>query len=82
MRVRMYEVVRGFFCAKQCLPHTGVQSFECLTKTNHIFVNMCISVFEGQYLETILLPVRKPEMSSWEEPEVTGKERRSKMHVF
>jgi hypothetical protein len=29
-----------------------------------------------------LLPVRKPEMSSWEEPEVTGKERRSKMHVF
>ena len=41
----MYEVVRGFFCAKQCLPHPGVQSFECLTYIDESY--LCKHVYIG-----------------------------------
>ena len=62
-----------------------IQSFECPTKNYKDESYLCKDVYIS-FRRTVsgdnLLPVRKPELSSWEEPEVTGKERRSKMHVF
>ena len=73
----------SFLLPKPCLPHAGVQSFECLTYIDESYLGKHVYISARRTVSgDNLLPVRKPEMSSWEEPEVTGKERRSKMHVF
>jgi hypothetical protein len=74
-----------FLLPKPCLPHAGVQSFECLTYIDESYLGKHVYISARRTVLLSgdnLLPMRKPEMSSWEKPEVTGKERRSKMHVF